>query len=259
MTPRTKVEFTTTLPITSPNANSLCPLDAELSSNTNSGRLVPIATINKPTIIKGITKSIAIAFAYWTTYFELKNKRTKLKININVFKITSYLLILFSIFLVYFFLDLIKLYAYKENTPIKIAPSILDNLFPIKNNAIGAIQTKNILTTSFFTANGFICMFLEYTITIPKIKVRSTIFEPITFPNDKFGVLAIADEIPTNNSGKEVANAIIINPIMNSPNLKKAAIFDNDFTRNDPLRINTMHAIAKYNIFNAKIPIHLFI
>ena len=73
---------------------------------------------------------------------------------------------------------------------------------------------------------------------------------PITFPKLNEGAPEMAEEIPTNNSGKEVATAIIINAAENSLICKNLAIFVNDFTRSTPLTIKTAHDRVKYKIFS---------
>ena len=75
-------------------------------------------------------------------------------------------------------------------------------------------------------------------------------FAPITFPKLREGEPEMAEDIPTNNSGKEVATAIIMKAAENSLMCKNRAIFVNDFTRNTPLTIKTAHDRVKYKIFS---------
>ena len=70
---------------------------------------------------------------------------------------------------------------------------------------------------------------------IPKTPKILYIFEPNTFPRAKSTFLLKADRIPTDNSGKEVPNAIKVAPITDSETPKVVAIFTAAPTKNfDP-------------------------
>ena len=57
-------------------------------------------------------------------------------------------------------------------------------------------------------------------------KVKSNKLAPITLPKDNWGIFFIAEVMPINNSGNEVADPIRIVPITNSEILNFFARFD---------------------------------
>ena len=65
-------------------------------------------------------------------------------------------------------------------------------------------------------------------------------FEPITFPRLRAGFPAIAELIPTNSSGMDVANAIIMNAAENSEIPNCFATFERDLTKKIPEIIRTI-------------------
>lgn len=88
-------------------------------------------------------------------------------------------------------------------------------------------------------------MFLLKSIGIAIINVKSTIFEPITLPNERAGLFLIADVMPTNNSGNVVAIPIMIKDVVNSLTLRNLVILDKYFTTMLPDFANTTKKIKK--------------
>lgn len=80
---------------------------------------------------------------------------------------------------------------------------------------------------------------------MPVISVRSIIFAPMIFPRLNAEFPDNAEEIPTNNSGIEVANAIMINAAENSEIPKYLDMLLSDFTKYIPEIINAIAEIAK--------------
>jgi hypothetical protein len=76
--------------------------------------------------------------------------------------------------------------------------------------------------------------FLASSTAMPPTNARSAMFEPITLPSEIAELLAIAAEIPTNNSGIVVEIPIMTKAAINSLSLRKKEIFTSDFTRNEP-------------------------
>ena len=94
VTPKTRVELQTTLPITSPSAKSPFFAKTALVSNTNSGKEVPIATKNNPIAMTGNNNSIANCTAYFTTKCALKNRMPRQSIKKK--KVNAICFLLFS-------------------------------------------------------------------------------------------------------------------------------------------------------------------
>jgi hypothetical protein len=78
VTPRTRVELTTTAPIISPKAISLCLARTALAPNVSSGSEVPMATTPIPTRIGGRSQSVEIARPSLTTKSALIKSATML-------------------------------------------------------------------------------------------------------------------------------------------------------------------------------------
>ncbi len=95
VTPKTRVELQTTLPIVSPTAKSPFFARTALVSNTNSGKEVPIATKNNPITMVGNNSSIANCVAYFTTKYALKSRTPRQSINKRISSVIC--LLLFSI------------------------------------------------------------------------------------------------------------------------------------------------------------------
>ena len=89
--PKIKVELAITEPIKLPNAISEWPILAALTPNASSGKDVPMATKNKPTMIGGSKRSIDNMVAYFTTNCALKNNKSKEAENKRVVKNISHL------------------------------------------------------------------------------------------------------------------------------------------------------------------------
>jgi hypothetical protein len=77
--------------------------------------------------------------------------------------------------------------------------------------------------------------------------------EPRTFPKLKEGFFEIAEEIPINNSGIDVARAIIIKEAVNLEILKKCAILFKEIIINVELAIKTIDTRIKKNKFKINI------
>ncbi len=86
-------------------------------------------------------------------------------------------------------------------------------------------------------------------IKIPVINVKSIMLAPKIFPRLNEEAFEIAAEIPTNNSGEEVAIAIIINAAENSEILRNLAILCKDLTRITAETIIPAAAIIKNTKF----------
>ena len=80
---------------------------------------------------------------------------------------------------------------------------------------------------------------------MPVIRVRFKILAPITFPKLNPELPCIAEDIPTNNSGRDVAMAIRIKAAENSDICKKRDILLNDLTKNIPLIIKIKQDMQK--------------
>ena len=97
----------------------------------------------------------------------------------------------------------------------------------------------------------FILIPLPAKITIPKTKVKSAMLLPIILPKLKEGLFVKAELMPTNNSGSVVANAKIINPLVNSLILKNAEILDTLLTTHvlllTRIKVNTQKKMKSVN------------
>lgn len=91
-------------------------------------------------------------------------------------------------------------------------------------------------------------MLLANIIGMPIINVRFAMLEPIAFPKTRAGAFLKAALIATNSSGSVVANAITIEAITNSLNLKNTANLLKDFTTQEPDLARKMHATINHNI-----------
>ena len=100
--------------------------------------------------------------------------------------------------------------------------------------ATGRIEIIIIKRTSCFMCLLGIFMPPVASIAMPATSVKSAMLLPIMLPILSKGLLLSADAMPTNNSGKLVDTASIVNPVINALNRKKIEIFIIDFSNNIP-------------------------
>ena len=235
-----------------PIAISLSPLIAAVTLVTNSGKLVPIATIVNPITFSLTLNVIAILFAFSTTN-SLPNFNNIIPRSISIVFLKILIFLLFSLEnckITSCWLRLAMIIVYvknKQNNPISISPSYLF-IFWLILHIIRKIKVKNIdmgfsiNLVWFWNSNGRI------NADRPNISNKLHILLPIILPIEISEYPSIADVVLTNNSGIDVPIDTIVRPITISEICSFLAIAFEPSTRKSAPLISSVKPININNI-----------